>query len=385
MRSFRIIKKDPLREISMINNKKIYSDLRIFLCISFVLIIIGLLFIYSSSSVLAIEKCGSAFYFLKKQTLGLLLGIAALYFASIIPLTFITKFSSILFIGSLSLTALTLIPGFSKHIHGSSRWLNIAGFSFQPSELLKIGLILYLASFLTKKEFKKNSFVYCYAPFLIIMAITSIVLLKQPDFGLTVTLLATSGIMLFIAHIPLIYLGGTIIGILPILATLIIMRPYRLNRILSFLNPWIDPQGSGFQIIQSLIAIGSGGFWGVGIGQSKQKFFYLPMQHTDFIFSIIAEETGFVGSCAIILLFIFLLYFGLRIATNLHNQFSLFATTGFVTLVGIEAGINIAVATGLAPTKGIGLPLVSYGNSALICTLTMIGLIINMARNNQNI
>ncbi len=367
----------------MIANKKISSDLRIFLIITTMLIVIGLLFIYSASSMLALEKHSSAFYFLKKQLIGLGLGIAALIVARLFPLRLVKKLTPLAFIGSLLLTALTLVPGLSHHIHGSSRWLGIAGFSFQPSELLKIGLILYLASFLTKKEFKKKSFTHCYLPFLMIMGIVSLILLKQPDFGLTVTLLVTAGIMLFIAHIPLTYLAGTIAASLPALIILVIMRPYRLNRILSFLNPWNDPQGSGFQIIQSLIAIGSGGFWGVGVGQSKQKFFYLPMQHTDFIFSIIAEETGFVGSCTIIILFILLLYFGLRIAAHLNDQFSFFATTGFITLIGLETGINIAVATGLAPTKGIGLPFISYGNSALMCNLIIIGLIMNMVRNDK--
>ena len=367
----------------MITQKKISSDLRIFLVVAAILIIIGLLFIYSASSVLALEKCGSAFYFLKKQLIGLGLGIIALIVARLLPLSLIKKLAPLAFISSLLLTALTLIPGLSHHIHGSSRWLNIAGFSFQPSELLKIGLILYVSSFLTKKEFQKKSLTRCYLPLLTVLGITSLILLKQPDFGLTVTLLVTSGIMLFIAHIPLAYLAGTIAASLPVLIILIIMRPYRLNRILSFLNPWSDPQGSGFQIIQSLIAIGSGGFWGVGIGQSKQKFFYLPMQHTDFIFSIIAEETGFVGSCTIVILFVLLIYFGLRIATHLNDQFSLFATTGFITLIGLETAINIAVATGLAPTKGIGLPFISYGNSALMCNLVIIGLIMNMVRSDQ--
>jgi cell division protein FtsW len=210
------------------------------------------------------------------------------------------------------------------------------------------------------------------------------VLLKQPDFGLTVTLLITSGIMLFVAHIPLLYLVSTIAALIPVLITLVVIRPYRLNRILSFLNPWSDPQGSGFQIIQSLIAIGSGGLFGLGIGQSKQKFFYLPMQHTDFIFSIIAEETGFFGAFIIIMLFIALIYFGLRLATRFNTPFSFFATTGFICLIGLETAINIAVATALAPTKGIGLPFISYGNSALIGNLIMIGLIMNMVHNEKN-
>jgi cell division protein FtsW len=165
---------------------------------------------------------------------------------------------------------------------------------------------------------------------------------------------------------------------IPVGFFLIIMQPYRLKRILTFLHPWNDPQGSGFQIIQSLIAIGSGSWTGAGISASKQKFFYLPMQHTDFIFSIIAEETGFIGSCIILLLFTTLLYLGIKIANQLTDTFSYIVVLGFVLLTSLQAFIAIAVATGVAPTKGIGLPFVSYGNTALSCNIAMIGLISNI-------
>lgn len=368
----------------MNHQKQLVHDMFNILIISSVLIIIGLLFIYSSSSVFALEKYASSSYFLKKQIVGLLLGIGVFIVARLVPLQVIKKHAPLLFFISLAMTGLTLVPHLSRHIHGSSRWLSLLGFSFQPSELLKIGLILYLAAFLTKKEYKKNSFTHCYLPFLIIMGITSAVLLKQPDFGLTITLLITACIMLFVAHIPFKYLAGTALALLPGVIILIVMRPYRLKRVLTFLNPWNDPRGAGFQIIQSLIAVGSGGLWGVGIGQSKQKFFYLPMQHTDFIFSIIAEETGLIGSAILLSLFLLFIYFGLRIASRLQDSFSSLATTGFVTLIGIEASINYAVATGLVPTKGIGMPFVSYGNSALVCCCLMIGLIMNMVYSQRH-
>ena len=161
---------------------------------------------------------------------------------------------------------------------------------------------------------------------------------------------------------------------------LILTKTYRLNRILIFLNPWSDPLGRGFQIIQSLIAIGSGSLWGVGISNSKQKFFYLPMQHTDFIFPIIAEETGFIGSCIIILLYFLFCYFGLKIALQLENLFAFFTTLGFVILISLQAVINLMVTSGLLPTKGLGLPFISYGGTSLVCLFCMIGLIANFAR-----
>lgn len=358
---------------------QIKTDLRLFLAVVAGLLAIGFLFIYSASSVYALETYGSSLYFVKKHLIGFGVGIIALIIARITPLSLIQKYSPLLFLGSLGLTALTLFPYISHRIHGSSRWLSIAGFGFQPSELLKISLILYVAYLLAKKNHHHAYFKKIYLPIAIILIITSSILLKQPDFGLTVTLVTTVCMMLFIAQLPIKYIIGTICTLVPAGIFLIIMRPYRVKRVLTFLNPWSDPQGAGFQIIQSLIAIGSGSFWGVGISQSKQKFFYLPMQHTDFIFSIIAEETGFIGSLFLIVLFISFLYLGIRLAWKMSTQFSQFATLGLVTLTSLQALINLAVATGLAPTKGIGLPFVSYGNTALVCNLAMIGLIINMA------
>lgn len=362
--------------------RKYKTDLYIFLGITVTLIIIGLLFIYSASSVFALEMYGSSPYFVKRQLMGIVVGFCGLIIARVIPLDLIKKLSPLLFLGSLGLTILTLFPALSHRIHGSSRWLNIAGFSFQPSELLKISLILYGAYFLAKRSKRGISFIHTYLPFLIVLGLISVILLKQPDFGLTVTLVATGLTLLFITQFNVKYLLFTLLPCIPITIVLILIKPYRIQRILTFLNPWNDPQGSGFQIIQSLIAIGTGGFWGVGIANSKQKFFYLPMQHTDFIFSIIAEETGFIGSAFLISLYILFAYFGLRLAMNMKDLFCQFAMFGFVILISLQTIINLAVTTGLAPTKGIGLPFVSYGNTALVCNMIMIGLIINMVNYN---
>lgn len=358
------------------------SDLNTLIGITATLIIIGLLFIYSSSSVYALEQTGSSHYYLKKQTIGLLVGLVAFFIARYISLNFIELMTPLFFWSTWLLTALTMIPKLSHTIHGSSRWLAFGGFSFQPSELLKVAFILYVARFLAKKEKKKFTFTGSYLPFLVLLALVSIVLLRQPDFGLTVTLAATSMIMLFIGHLPLTHLLATLVACVPMVAFLIIKQPYRLKRIMTFLNPWNDPQGAGFQIIQSLIAIGSGSWWGSGISHSKQKFFYLPMQHTDFIFSIIAEETGFIGSSMILTLYLLFMYFGLKLAWQLKKSFSVYSALGLVILLTLQALINIFVVTGLLPTKGIGLPFVSYGNSSLVCSLAMIGLIANMVDNS---
>ncbi|MBN1549560.1 putative lipid II flippase FtsW [Candidatus Babeliales bacterium] len=353
------------------------ADLNIFLSLVTTLIVIGFLFIYSSSSVYALEKLGSAHYFVKKHSFGLLLGIIAGCVTRYLPLDLIKVTSPLLFFTSLILTTMTMLTPFAQRIHGSSRWLNLGGLVFQPSELLKMSLLIYIAYFLTKKERYKKSFMYGYLPFLIILGISCGLLLKQPDFGLAATLGATTFILLFIAQFNTSYLVITVAAALPGLIGLVYFFPYRWKRIMTFLNPWQDPQGAGFQIIQSLIAIGSGSMWGAGISHSKQKFFYLPMQHTDFIFSIIAEETGFVGSTLIVILYVLFTYYGMRIAWRMKDTFSVFVTLGFVILTSMQAVINLLVTTGLVPTKGVGLPFISYGNSALICSLAMIGLIIN--------
>jgi cell division protein FtsW len=363
--------------------KQLHADLKIFLALIASLIIIGFLFIYSSSSVYALEKFGSASYFVKKQFFGLGLGFLGLLFCRFISLDYIKNITPLLFCSSLIMTCLTLLPTFSERIHGSRRWLYCYGYSFQPSELLKISLLLYLAYFLTKQEAYLKSFRYGYLPFVSILGVVALILLKQPDFGMTVTLLITSFLLFFIVQFKTKHLVVTLTTLLPTIGALIYMRPYRWQRILTFLNPWNDPKGSGFQIIQSLIAIGSGSLLGIGISHSKQKFFYLPMQHTDFIFSIIAEETGFIGSLAIITIYFLFLYFGIRIAWQLKDSFASFLTLGFVLLISLQTIINLAVATGLAPTKGIGLPFVSYGISALLCSLCMVGVIINCVYENR--
>jgi cell division protein FtsW len=359
----------------------IISPVSLYIAIIFLLIVIGTVFIYSASSVYALEKLGSGHYFAKKHMFGIILGIVSLFITMHVPLQFIKKIIPTVFIATLCMTIMTLIPLFSRTIHGSSRWLNLGIVIFQPSELLKYAFVVYLAHFFAKKN-KRTTELSVYVPFLCILGITGFTLLLQPDFGMTVTLCLTGIMLAFIAGVQTKHLIRTSLALLPVALLLIYLKPYRIKRVLTFLNPWADPQGSGFQIIQSFIAIGSGNIWGVGIGQSKQKFFYLPMQHTDFIFSIIAEETGFIGATVVILLFTFFLYTGLRLAFLQDDLFGRYVICGFVILLSLQALINIAVATGLVPTKGIGLPFISYGNSSLVTTLAMIGLILNITKQN---
>jgi cell division protein FtsW len=331
--------------------------------------------IYSSSSVFAMERFGSADFFLKKQLVGLVLGLCAGLFCWLMPMHTLERLSPFFYIISLLLTCATLIPGIGMHIHGSQRWLKLGFFAFQPSELLKVATILYGAFLLTKHHLFLNTFRKGLLPVLCITAVTCFVLLMQPDFGQAVAIGTTMLIMAFIAGVQMRALTYIALPTIPLIGMLVYLKAYRFKRILIFLNPWADPQGAGFQIIQSLIAIGSGGWFGVGIAQSKQKFFYLPMQHTDFIFSIIAEETGLVGSLFIIALYCALLYAGIRVARHAKSTFSYLVIVGCITLLSLQAVLNICVVTGLLPTKGMGLPFISYGKSALIVDWMMIGLI----------
>lgn len=367
----------------MFIQQKLKQDLSIFLLINLTLIILGLIFVYSSSSYYALETLGQSMYFVKKQCVGIVLGLFAMLIAYLLPLNFFKDISFFSLLGATLISALPLINSLSHKMHGSHRWLNIKGFIFQPSELLKVALVIYLASLLSRKKILDHTTHHTAFPLLIIMSVIGIILLKQPDFGCLATLFATTLIMLFIANLPLRYFIGTIMIAAPLALLLVYIQPYRWQRIITYLNPWQDPQGTGFQIIQSLIAIGSGGLWGCGISQSQQKYFYLPMQHTDFIFAIMAEEIGFIGSLFFITLCFLFLWYGFQLSFNLQNRFSIFLVQAITTLISLQFVINIMVSTGLAPTKGIGLPFISYGNTALVCNLFMVGLIVNAVQAEQ--
>lgn len=364
----------------MRRNESLKIDLKILLCAVATVTMIGILFVYSASAVYALENHASAYYCVKRHLIGIVIGLIGLLIAAVTPIEIIKQAAPYGFIIGVILTTLTLVPGFANRIHGSSRWLNIKGFSFQPSELLKITMIIYVAYLMDRHYTKTKSM---YARMLCIVVLVSILLLKQPDFGMTATICCTVMILLLCSEFPLKHIAAALGITIPIALTLVLLQPYRMKRIMVFINPWNDPHGAGFQIIQSLIAIGSGGLWGLGIGYSKQKFFYLPMQHTDFIFSIIAEETGFIGSCFIIALYALILHRGIKIALDMESRFGFYTVLGIISMISLQSVINIAVATGLAPTKGLGLPFISYGNTALICNLFAIGVIINLVYSRQ--
>ena len=361
----------------MTDTKK--TPLTFLLLAAALLTIVGFIFIYSSSSVYAFERYHDSLYYFKKQVIGSLLGLCVFMAVLCTPLALIKRSAPLIYLATVLLTLATLVPGLGVTIHGSTRWLKLGGFLFQPSELLKVGTILYCAYFLEKREFSLHSLVRTYIPFLIVLGITAGTLLLQPDFGHMVTIGFSALLLGLIAGIPTFYVALSCIPAVLMLGLLIFLKSYRLRRIMIYFNPWQDPQGAGFQIIQSLIAIGSGHIAGVGIAQSKQKFFYLPMHHTDFIFSIIAEESGFIGVCIILLLYLVFLFAGFKLSLQHTNQFSRLCIMGFTLVIIIQALVNISVASALLPAKGIGLPFISYGASSLLAHFCMLGILTKCA------
>ena len=341
---------------------------------------LGVVMVFSSSSIMAVRDYGDSLHFLKRQGAYAILGFGAMALLMRIDLEILRKAAwPVLGLCALLLIAV-LIPGVGKKVGGAARWIKIAGFTFQPAEFVKIGLVLFMAHSLARKQDKVKSFRFGFMPYMLILAILLGLLLAQPDLGSALTLGVVATAMLLVAGTRLRYLAGIGMVALPFLYFMVMNVDYRRRRILAFLNPWEDPSNTGFQIIQSWIAFGSGGAFGQGLGESKQKLFFLPEAHTDFIFSVIGEELGFVGVIVIAAMFMLLILRGLRTSLNAPNEFSCFLAFGITLLVGMQAFVNMAVVMGMVPTKGLALPLISYGGTSLVTTLSAIGILLNVSR-----
>ncbi|MBQ9181272.1 MAG: stage V sporulation protein E [Bacilli bacterium] len=342
--------------------------------------IFGLIMIYSASYVWADYKFNDAFKFVKNQGLFFIIGLIFMYIISKIDYKIYKKYSNTLLIICLSLLILVLIPGIGTVRNGSRSWFGIGSFGIQPSEFAKLGLIIFTSKYLEKNERIIKDVKKGVLPILGLTLLIFGFIMLQPDFG--------TGMILVVSIVGLLFVGGVdfkfflkigVVGLVGIVG-LIIAAPYRLKRILSFLNPWEDPLGSGFQIIQSLYAIGPGGLFGYGFLNSRQKHFYLPEPQTDFIFSIISEEFGFVGILIVSLLFIFIITRGFMISRNCKDLFSKYLSFGITFQISFQALLNLMVVVGLIPVTGVTLPFLSYGGSSLLITLCGIGIILNISR-----
>jgi len=348
--------------------------------VAVILLSAGVVMVYSASAIVAAERFQDPYFFLKKQVFWALLGALALWGALRFDYRRLEGWMLPALLVAGVLLVLVLVPPFGVTINGTRRWIRLGPVSFQPAELAKLALVIYLAAFFARKRDEIGDFRRGVLPPLAVAGTLAALVFAQPDLGTCLTLVALTFGLLFLAGGRVRHLLIVVAPALPLLALAIWAAPYRLRRITAFVDPWADPRGSGFQIIQSWLALGNGGLVGQGVGASKQKLFYLPESHTDFIFAIIGEELGFVGAASIVLLFVVFAWRGLRIGLRAPDPFGTYLALGITVLVATQTVVNLGVVTGLLPTKGLPLPFISFGGSALLVTMLSTGVLLNISQ-----
>ena len=342
------------------------------------LVVVGLVIVFSASYSTGMQRFQDPYYYIKRQMVGAFIALCVLFVVQRIDYRLLRPLALPGIALSFLLLIVVLLVG--SEAGGSRAWLNLGGLRFQPAEVVKLAMVNFTAAFVAYKRDGMRKFWSGLIPPLAVLGLVFGLIMLQPDFGTGVAIVGTIVIMLFasganLAHLIAIGLSGV-----PVLAALVINRPYRLRRITSFLNPWEDPLDSGWNIIQSLLAIGSGGLFGLGLGAGRQKFAYLPEQHTDFIFSIIGEELGFVGTSLVVFLFFVLAWRGFRIALMAPDLYGSMLAVGLTSMLVFQAMLNIGVATGSLPVTGITLPFVSFGSTSLVVSLAAIGVLLNISK-----
>ncbi|HIJ82194.1 MAG TPA: putative lipid II flippase FtsW [Desulfuromonadales bacterium] len=358
--------------------KKLEEYDLVIMLMSIALTCFGVVMVYSASNIMADKRFHDGFFFLKRQGIFALLGFGLMLAVMHIDYRIWKKLAVPALLLCLVLLVMVLIPGIGGKAGGSSRWIKLPGFNLQPSEMAKLALIMYMAYSLDKKQDKVKSFAVGIFPYMIVLAILIGCLALQPDLGGALTLVAVAMTMLFAAGTRLSHILSMILLALPLLAYKL-SKGYHKGRMEAWTNPWSDPEGKGFQIIQSWLALGTGGVFGRGLGEGKQKLFYLPEAHTDFILSVVGEELGFLGVLVIIGMFFLLVQRAMRISVAAPDTFGRFLALGIAVLFGIEATVNMGVVTGLLPTKGLALPFISYGGSSLLISLFAVGILLNIS------
>ena len=344
------------------------------------LLAVGVTMVLSTSYLYSQERFADGTHFFRKQLIAMAAGLIALFAAALMPSAAYRRLAYPMLALSLVILVLVLVPGIGLSRGGARRWLPLGGFAFQPAELAKLALVLYLAHSMAKKEEKIQTFAVGVVPHLIVGGLFLGTLLLEPDFGTAMIMGAILFLMLFIGGAKISHLALTGLMALPVLAFFLMGAEYRLRRLLAFLDPWRDASSSGFQIIQSFIAFGSGQLWGRGLGESRQKLFYLPEAHTDFIFSVIGEELGLLGAMVVLALFGIIVLRGLRLTARIEEPFDQYLAFGLTVLLGLQGLIHMGVVMGLMPTKGLVLPFISYGGSALVMNLTEAGILLGLSR-----
>ncbi len=347
------------------------------------LILLGIVFMMFASSGLLYgqSRFDDSYYFFKQHLLGLGVGLLALSFFQGVDYRVWKRFVVPIFFLAIGLLILVFIPGFGTTVYGAARWISLGPVSFQPSEVMKLSIILYLAAWLsTKGQGRAEDFYEGLVPFLLILSVVGFLIIKQPDTGTLGLIFIIAMSIFFASGARLAHIGGLVAGGLLFLVIMIKLAPYRMQRLLVFLNPEHDPGGAGYQITQALIAVGSGGLWGIGLGQSRQKFNYLPEPVTDSIFAVLGEEFGLIGATVVVALFVFIAWRGFEIARNAHDEFGRLVATGITTWIVGQAFINIGAISGLIPLTGITLPFISYGGTSLAVLLGSFGILLNISR-----
>ena len=351
------------------------------LLVTSILIASGIVMIYSSSAIYALDKFGDAAFFLKRHLVFILAGLVFFFGALAVDLKFLKRHAGTILYICIFLLVIVLIPKIGTSAGGARRWMRIGFFGFQPSEAAKLAIIVFTASYLSGRSAAERREITAFIRPSVLTALCIALILMQPDLGSSVLILAVVFAIFFVAGMGMRYILAGFLSTLPFIAALIFFSAYRLNRITAFINPWKDPRGTGFQMVQSFLALGRGGLFGVGLGQSKQKLFYLPASHTDFIFSIIGEELGLIGAGAVVVLFIFFIRYAAKIVLTCPDNFKRLMGFGLVTMIALEAIVNIAVTTGSMPTKGLPLPFISYGGSNLVLNMAAVAFILNISKN----
>jgi cell division protein FtsW len=348
------------------------------------LIIFGLIMIASAGFAYSKTRFGDPYFFFKHQLFfGVLPGLIILYFVQRIDYNYWKKIAFPFFIISVVFLILVFVPGFGSRVYGASRWLQLGSFSFQPAEMLKLSIIIYLAAWLENRKEKIKDFYEGLVPFMAIIAVVSFLLVKQPDVGTLGVIILIAMSIYFISGARILHILAMGVAGISVLYVIIRVEAYRMNRLLVFLHPELDPRGVGYQINQALLAIGSGGIFGVGLGHSLQKFNYLPEPVGDSIFAIIGEELGMIGAMALILIFVFIAMRGLRIARLSPDRFARLVSVGIVAWIISQAFINIAAISGLIPLTGIPLPFVSYGGTSIIFLMIASGILLNISKHPE--
>ncbi|MEE2637720.1 MAG: putative lipid II flippase FtsW [Acidobacteriota bacterium] len=359
--------------------RKLKSDKLLFLA-TLLLVCVSIVMVYSASAVLAMDRYQQPpYFFLFKQVTWAVLGVCLLSLAMRVDYRTLRQPIAIWSALGVSVAAL-IVVFFGPSINGTRRWFAVGGIGVQPSELAKIAVIIFTASVLERRMHAMERVAYTLAPIALVTGLVCGLIVLEPDFGTAFTLLLIVGVMVFAAGLPYRYLVGLTLVMAPVLFLVLASEDYRRRRLLAFLDPWADPLGDGFQIIQSQIAVGTGGVFGQGLMAGVQKLFYLPAPHTDFIYAVIAEETGLLGATAVLICFGVIVWRGLRITMAASDQFGAFLALGLTMMVAFQAFVNISVVLGLLPTKGIPLPFVSSGGSSLLISLLGMGILLNVSQ-----